>query len=483
MRGYLSGRRKFLALSVTLVGTLVPSSFVVGQERKVPPQPEPAVLHDTQLAEPIGLAALEQMALQCNPTLVQAGAKLEAARGRTLQAGLYPNPTVGYTSEEIGQRGTAGQQGLFVDQVIVTGRKLQLNRAKFSQEITQAEWQALAQQYRVLNGVRMQFYAVLLRERLRDVRADLMKIADDGVRTTEELVNVGQANRPDLLQARIEARRQRVALESARYRLEASWRELAAIIGNRQLTVTPLDGDLEAASPPLDWDATLAHLLEASPEVQIARAETMRSQFGLHRERIEPIPNLNLRAGTTYSFESRNQLAMLEVGVRLPVWNRNQGNICAAQAELGRALAEVPRVELRLQERLARTFARYRTAVVVVEGYRGRTLEDGSHEPGTLDDAEETYLQYRDALAKRRAAYPQVLIAQRDYFQSRVEYVEALAELRRLEVAIRGLLLVDGLEEPPGPANEGERPRNTREGMEQNLPDPINGRKGRGLED
>jgi cobalt-zinc-cadmium efflux system outer membrane protein len=234
--------------------------FAQAQERNVPPLPVPAVAQNAQAAAAMGLSALEQMALQCNPTLVQAGSKLEAARGRTLQAGLYPNPTVGYTSEEIGQQGTAGQQGIFVDQVIVTARKLQLNRAKFSQEITQAEWQTIAQQYRVLNAVRMQFYEVLLRERLREVRSDLVKIADDGVRTTEELVNVGQANRSDLLQARIEARRQRVALKAADARYDAAWRELAAVVGNRQLTATPMEGDLEDDAPPFDWDTTLAHL-------------------------------------------------------------------------------------------------------------------------------------------------------------------------------------------------------------------------------
>jgi len=43
-----------------------------------------------------------------------------------------------------------------------------------------------------------------------------------------------------------------------------------------------------------------------------------------------------------------------------------------------------------------------------------------------------------------------VLVAQRTYFQISVDYVEALDEMRRAEVAILGLLLVDGLEEPPG---------------------------------
>src|SRR5262249_13330145 len=87
---------------------------------------------------PLTLGDLEQMALQRNPTLAQAAAQVEAARARTLQSGLYPNPTVGYTGERIGAAGTAGElQGLFIDQVIVTAGKLQLNRAKFAQEVSQ----------------------------------------------------------------------------------------------------------------------------------------------------------------------------------------------------------------------------------------------------------------------------------------------------------------------------------------------------------
>ena len=84
------------------------------------------------------LSDLEQMAAQNNPTLSQAGAKVEAARGRALQSGLYPNPTVGYLGDRIGAAGTAGEmQGLFIDQTIVTAGKLRLNRAKFAQEVDQ----------------------------------------------------------------------------------------------------------------------------------------------------------------------------------------------------------------------------------------------------------------------------------------------------------------------------------------------------------
>jgi outer membrane protein TolC len=64
------------------------------------------------------------LASEHNPTLLQASANIEAAQGRALQAGLYPNPTVGYAGERIGAAGTAGEmQGFFIDQTIVTAGK------------------------------------------------------------------------------------------------------------------------------------------------------------------------------------------------------------------------------------------------------------------------------------------------------------------------------------------------------------------------
>jgi cobalt-zinc-cadmium efflux system outer membrane protein len=248
----------------------------------------PAVA-DEPVPPTLTLAALEQRALERNPTLGQAAALIEAARGRAQQAGVYPNPTVGYVGERIGAGGTAGEmQGLFVDQTIVTAGKLRLDRAKYTQDVSQAEALALAQHYRVVNGVRVSFYRLLAMQRLLEVRSQLLRVAEDAVLTTEELVNVGAANQPDLLQARIEARQERVALENALTRYEAAWRELAARVGDPSLPESRLDGDLEAVAAVPDMNTTLARLLEARPEIQAARAEVARTRIGLERERVEP---------------------------------------------------------------------------------------------------------------------------------------------------------------------------------------------------
>jgi cobalt-zinc-cadmium efflux system outer membrane protein len=418
----------------------------------------------------LSLADLEQMAVQGNPTLAQAAANVEAAQGRTLQSGLYPNPTVGYEADRIGAAGTAGElQGAFIDQTIVTAGKLRLNRAKYAQEVSQTEALALAQQYRVVNGVRVRFYQLLAMQRLLDVRADLLRLAEDAVKTTEELMNVGAANKADLLQARIEARQERVALENARALYLAAWQQLAAFVGHPCRSVSRLQGDLEAAGALPDFDATLAHLLEASPELQVARAEVTRTQIALKREQVEPIPNVQVRVANGYDFDTRKDTTSVTLGVRLPLFDKNQGNIQAARAQLAYAQAELGRVELSLRQRLARVYARYRTARALAENYR----------KDNLPEAKEAYELYLDSFRKRRAAWPQVLVAQRIYFQISVDYTEALDELRRSEVSILGLLLVDGLDEPPGPPSEGGRgQRRGSEGGGADLPEPIGSRSG-----
>jgi cobalt-zinc-cadmium efflux system outer membrane protein len=463
-------RRTALRMSLVLsLGTTIPAP-AAGPATPGPAALPPGVAATAPVtqAATLTLADVEQMALRGNPTLAQAAANVEAARGRALQAGLYPNPTAGYEADRIGAAGTAGElQGAFIDQTVVTAGKLRLSRAKYAHEVSQMEAQALAQQYRVLNGVRVRFYQLLAMQRLLDVRADLLRVAEDAVTTTDDLVNVGAANKADLLQARIEARQERVSLENARALYLAGWQQLAAFVGRPSLPAGRLQGDLESPGAAPDYETALCHLLEASPEIQAARAEVARNQAALRREQVEPTPNVQVRVSNGYDFETRNDVTSLSVGVRLPLFDKNQGNIHAASAQLAYAQAEVGRVELSLRQRLARAYARYRTAQSVVQAYR----------EGNLADARQAYELYLESFRARRAAWPQVLVAQRSYLQISVDYVEALEQLRRAEVTILGLLLVDGLDEPPGPPGEGRAPRRE---QPPDLPDPISSGEGRG---
>ena len=414
------------------------------------PSPGDAEVPEDRARPPagLGLPELEAMALARNPTLTQAAARVAMSRGAAFQAGLPPNPTVGYQAEQIGVGGTAGElQGVFVQQEFVTGGKLRLSRAKYRQEAGQAAIQADAQRCRVLNGVRTAYYEVLAAERRTGIAREQGRLAEAAVGATAQMLNVGQANAPDVLQARIEARRRGVDVRNAEAAGRAAWIRLAAVTGTPDLPRTPLAGDREPGDVRLDRDSLLHEILACSPELRFVRAEVVRDRIGLDRELAEPVPNVTVQATTGYNFEAEDQVAGLQIGLNVPLWNRNQGTIREARAELVRARAEVARTELELRERFADAWLRYETALASVEDYRDRTLPQ----------SEEAVRLYREYVTGMRAAFPQQLVAERTYAEVSGEYVDSLLELRRAEVELTGLLLVDGVTEPPGPTPQGHR--------------------------
>ena len=56
---------------------------------------------------------------------------------------------------------------------------------------------------------------------------------------------------------------------------------------------------------------------------------------------------------------------------------------------------------------------------------------------------------------QRRTTWQQVIASRRMYFDLSKDYIESVLELRRSEVEIGGMLLVDGLSSPPSPTSQG----------------------------
>jgi cobalt-zinc-cadmium efflux system outer membrane protein len=404
------------------------------------------------------LEQVQQIALANNPTLGEAQASIRAAAGRTRQAGLWPNPTVGYTGEEIrGGSFGGGQQGVFVQQNIILGGKLGLEKKVFAIEGQQAEAENHEQQLRVENGVRMAFYQSLAAQQMVEVRKQVGAVAADALQTTRQLFNVGQADEPDVLQAQVELDEAELAVVSAQQDQQRAWQALRAVVGKSDLPLTTLKGDLDAL-PDIDAEQTLQTILRDSPSVKIAQLNITRANAALTRARREVVPDLSLKAGYLNNLEQLGTIppkavgseGFAEVGLNLRIFNRNQGNIQTARAEEDGAKLEVQRVALVLRQMAAPVIEDYSTSRAAAERYKSRTLP-------TAQRAYELYLRkYHEGAA----AYPQVLIAQRMLFQVQVSYVAALENVWISAVTLQGLLLTDGLDLPAAP---GELNRPVRE--------------------
>jgi cobalt-zinc-cadmium efflux system outer membrane protein len=471
---------RYSSLQISFLMALLPacSAALSAQE---PRQAQPALTLSAERARATGqvlanqaspqsrgvtLEELQQMALANNPTLGQAKTGVRAAAGRTRQAGLWPNPTLGYVGEEIrGGSFGGGQQGVFVQQNIILGGKLGLDQKIFTEEGKQAEAEAEEQRLRVVNNVRIAFYESLAAQEMVEVRKKLSRLANDAVETTQQLYNVGQADQPDLLQAEVEGDQADLAISTSAQEQRRAWRVLAAVVGKPDLPLARLDANLEEP-PQVDPDQMLQTILRDSPAVKIAQLGITRADAELERARREVVPDLSLRAGYLNNLEQLGSIppkaagseGFAEVGVNLRLFNRNQGNIETAKADQERASLELQRVSLVLRQLAAPVLQSYSSSRAIADRYKTRTLPH----------ARQAYELYVQKYHEGAAAYPQVLIAQRTLFQLEASYIDTLEDVWINAATLQGLLLTDGLDLPAAP---GELDRPVRE---INMPVPEN---------
>lgn len=410
------------------------------------------------------LEEAQRIAAESNPTLRQAEAEIRAAKARQQQSGLYPNPTVGYSGDEIrGGSFSGGKQGFFVEQTIVTGGKLARSRYVFAKETQLAEIEAQEQKIRVETSVKTAFFRVLAAQELLDTRRDLARIEQDFAESQRRLFNTGQADESEVLQAEVEAQRLRLFAHVQENTLREEWRSLAAVLGRPELPLATVAGDLEHNWPDLNEEQAVEAIATQSPATRIADTAAARAAASLTRAKREPIPDLQLRGGLEYNNEPLGSVpfatgweGLAEVGVQIPIFNRNQGNVAAASASLDRANLEKQRVALALRDRAATVVDEYASAKLMALEYRDEMLPR----------AKKAYTLLVEKYGLMLAANPNVLESQRKLFNLQAEYIVALENVWTASIALQGFLLTDGLE---APARPGEVDRPVRE---TNLPVP-----------
>ncbi|MFN7731017.1 MAG: hypothetical protein ACK5OB_03890, partial [Pirellula sp.] len=95
--------------------------------------PTDEIAGTTTLNAPVAEANVtldDLLSLACanNPAIRELAATTQIAAGYRTQVGLYSNPILGYQGQQLADAGT-DQHLVFVEQQIITGNKLQLNRA------------------------------------------------------------------------------------------------------------------------------------------------------------------------------------------------------------------------------------------------------------------------------------------------------------------------------------------------------------------
>lgn len=394
------------------------------------------------------LEALVALALEQNPRLAKVTFGVEAARGKAYQAGLYPNPLVALTWDELGDKtGRSGVNTLpLVTQDIVTAGKLKLSRAAAEREAEQASWNVMAERYAMLGEIRAAYFdALALQERVR-LLCEIRRYGRDVTKTVRSLRDdAKQLADIDVLPVEAELLRYEADVESAQAEKAAAYKRLAALVGVNRMTITKVAGSLGDYSLP-DYDAvnTPLYVLSVHPEIQMAQWGVEKAKFVVQRAKVEPIPNLTVNGGYVRQNQNRSDDYTLGVSASIPLWNKNQGNIRAAEAELCAAMQEVGRVENDLTDRVATALREFAAARKRAAKYQ--SVVDRAEKAQTIATEDQ----------RRNLSPLMVLELQRSLRQARLERLKALGDAWKAAAVISGLTIED--QWPPAPTKPANVP-------------------------
>lgn len=276
------------------------------------------------LAEALELAG-------ASPSVDVADAQVDVARGEQQQAGLRPNPEVSLQVENIA--GTGAFQGFrATESTLAVGQRLELGgkrRARVeaaSARTTVAAIRAEIMRADLTFSVRERFvYAVTARQRLR-LAEQALERSRELARIARVLVDTGRDPPLRALRAEANLGEAEAALTQRLAEDENARRLLAALWGDP----TPAAA-VDEASLPFDVGAVPVRPLSVLA-IRLADAELAAAEAIIARERSLRTPDLTLSAGIRRFEAADAQSFVTGASMALPLGNRNQGAIAAAQA-------------------------------------------------------------------------------------------------------------------------------------------------------
>lgn len=388
-------------------------------------------------------------ALAANRDLQAARFSIDVARGGLLQAGRLENPELelGYADDfafnSEGER--VGSVG-FAQRFPVTSR-LALEKDVAGRDVRIAEAEVRDFVRNLVAEVQSVFYSVrALDERLvvnHQIVASVRKVED----ATARRVRAAEASPAEVGLLRIE----RLRLEQDALRMTRA-REIAAAALARLLGLeTPAGlkpvGELNPDRPLLPSGG---HDIERRPDLEVAHREIERAEADRDLARAEVWEDWTVGLG----YERDRQVFDAPIGVKLdsflslgvtiplPLWNRQQGRIAAAEARLRRSRRSRDALVLRIGEEIRAAEAGVRTLRSSVDAYSDEILPEATR---TQELFERGFRQGLMGIAE-------LLQAQRQYNEVRALEIELQGDLRQAAIALEAAIgSSPHLTEPFGP--------------------------------
>ncbi len=361
-----------------------------------------------------------RLAIQHNPQLRAAGYRVDAASGRVLQAGLYPNPSLSFSGEAIGSdAGSGGETAYAIEQEIVLGGRLQRARDVADSDRLAAQESFIAQEFTLATQVSRAYFGVVSAQQQLVDRQELSSLSSQLLDAVRARAEAGSATEPDLLRAEVVYEQSQIELDSARNQDVAARQVLASVIGVEHLIDLPLTTSVDQFARLPAYEDIVASTLAANSRMSMARISVERARQSHKLAKAESAPTLVASIGPRYSDIDGETTLDVGLNLEIPLFDRNQGEIEATLSERLSASAELRNVQLELLAEVAQAWAVYQSSLVAVERYQQQLLPKAVR---TLDLT-------RQAYQSGKVDYLRLLDAQQVMIESRLSYIEAAEQL------------------------------------------------------
>ena len=298
-----------------------------------------------QVIQPITLQEAEDTFLQRNYQLLAQRFRIDADQALVQQARLWSNPsfsaTWGFgTTDKIQPfyGGNGGEIAYSVDQLITLAgkRNKAVQLAKLNATTTQSEFFELMRTLRLqLRSNYYQLYFLQETEKvLQQQLSNLQKIVD----AYEEADKKGSVAHADVIRLRA------LIVGLTNDYTDLKQQELAS-----QLNLQQLLGNDHQYAPRVDTEGlsrynlnmkgyTLPALIDTAllnrPDLRIAQQQLQQAQMNYSLQKALAVPDLHVGATYDKAGSYANNFVGLTLGIDLPFWNRNQGNIRSANSQV-----------------------------------------------------------------------------------------------------------------------------------------------------
>lgn len=395
-----------------------------------PPSQDAQSVYTKQLT----LREVVSRTLAYNPSMRAALQEIDARHGEAYQASLRPNPELLVEIENFGgskdkRSFDAAEETVSLTQLIELGGKRLLRLQASQIDASLAGWDYEAIRMQVATLAAQSFVDVLTAQERVKVLNEFVSIADKTRKSVDARVTAGKASPIELDRAVVAAARAKALKRAEETRLAAAKRKLSTLWGVHASDFGIAAGRLGngSAVPSVD---KLKLYLDSNPTLARWSDEVGRRAAQIDIEHAKSIPDVRLGAGVRQFNENDSTAIVASVGIPLPLFDRNDGNISAAHSRLAKAQSDAEATRDELLRSLIEALGELEVAASQLNALKIDVL------PVAQTAFERTKLGYDEG----KFDLLNVLDVQRSVFEVRLDLLNARAEYEKARVKVEALI-------------------------------------------